>query len=54
MICLKLKQLLPAYFLKLIFDKIQVILMFQSATIATKLAFENFFMFFHIQEFFIY
>ena len=52
MICLKLKQLLPAYFLKLIFDKIQVIWMFQSATIAAKLPFENFFMFFRIQDFF--
>ena len=54
MFCLKLKQLLPAYFPKLIFDKIQVIWMFQSATIAAKLPFENFFMFFRIQDFFIY
>ena len=46
MICLKLKQLLPAYFLKLIFDKIQVIWMLQSTTIAAKLPFEHVFMFF--------
>ena len=40
---LKLKQLLPAYFLKLIFDKIQVIWIFQSTTITAKLPSEDFF-----------
>ena len=54
MFCLKLKQLFPAYFLKLIFDKIQVIWMFQSATIAAKLPFEDFFLFFRMQDLFIY
>ena len=49
---LKLKQLLPIYFLKLIFDKIQVICMFQ--TTAAKLSFENFFMFFRIQDFLLF
>ena len=50
MFCLELKQLLPAYFLKLIFDKIQVIGMFQSTTIAAKLPFEDFKIFLSVNE----
>ena len=53
--CFAETQAIIAYILlKLIFDKIQVIWMFQSTTTAAKLPSENFLCFFAIKVFFYY